>query len=401
MGWFHLVARSLDELMNKLEIKNTLLLGSIFGLRMFGLFMVLPIFSLLAIHIPHSNPTLIGIALGIYGLTQALFQLPFGIWSDFIPRKQVIIFGLIIFIIGSIIAAVSNNIYLLILGRALQGMGAIGSAVIALLGDLVRSEYRTPAVAIMGITIGISFVLAVMLGPLLAHHLGLKGMFWLTAILATMSFILVSVFLPSIQPTAENFSWQKLKAQLLTVLFHRDLMLFNFSIFMAHALLTATFFALPNLLWFHYGIPLNQQWKAYAILFLLAILFIGKKMRQKNFRQEEKNWVKINVFLLWIAQIFLFLSVFKFSYSLIILYIGLYLFLQSFTFLEALLPSLVSKTISMDLRGSATGLFSTCQFLGIFAGGLWSGVLVSHFHLSGLFLANILLGLLWLLVMLT
>jgi len=383
--------------MNPKALKATLALGSIFALRMLGLFMILPIFSVFAVQLNAATPALIGVALGIYGLTQGLFQLPFGMWSDFVSRKKVIFIGLCIFALGSVVAALSHNIVSMIIGRAIQGAGAIGSTTMALVSDLTEEQHRTHAMALMGISIGLSFVLAIVLGPLFAHWIGVSGIFWLTTFLACMAIFILYKMVPNVAVRKRNLICVEFLKPLKQVLSDTKLLRLDFSIFTLHALLTATFFALPILFIQVYHLPFAHQWQIYLPVFFVALLFIGNCMRRKNFAEQEKRWILINIFLIVIAQVIFFFSVIvpvRF-----IFYFGLYLFLQSFTFLEALLPAQVSKAISSDFRGSAMGVFSSSQFLGIFAGGLWSGFLSGHFQLSGIFFANSCLALLWLLVM--
>jgi predicted MFS family arabinose efflux permease len=397
MGWIYYLAwNGCEFFMNRDELKTTFALGSIFAFRMLGLFMILPIFSLFAEKLPLATPTLIGLALGIYGLTQALFQLPFGIWSDFIARKKVIFIGLLIFVAGSIVAALSgNNIYGIIIGRALQGAGAIGSTTTALIGDLTSEQNRTKAMAIVGITIGLSFVIAIVLGPVLGHLIGVTGIFWLTAIFALLGLFILRYWVPTSPQKKRDFEPAQLKKQLAFVISHPQLLGYDLSIFMAHAILTATFFALPIILTSQYQLPIKQQWQLYLPAFALTLIFIGRTMRQKNFSAKEKHWLILNIICILIAQAILCLNI----KNRLLLYVALYLFFQGFTFLEALLPSMVSKTISIDFRGSAMGVFSSCQFLGIFAGGLWGGLLAQHFQLNGVFLGNAALTLLWAIVM--
>ncbi len=379
--------------MTRKELTSTLALGSIFAFRMLGLFMILPIFSVYAAHLPQATPTLIGFALGAYGLTQALFQLPFGIWSDFISRKKIILLGLIIFALGSIAAAMSHTIGGIIIGRALQGAGAIGSTTIALVGDLTAEENRTTAMAIIGITIGLSFVVAIVVGPSLGHWIGIQGIFWLTAGFAGLGMLMLwGVPTPSYQH--QEFNLQTLPQQLKMVFLNPNLQRLNLSIFLAHAILTASFIVIPPLLMTQYHIALNHQWKIYLPIFLLVLLFIGYLLRKRRTLAEEKRQWLACIVLILLSQIIFPVSHF------IVLCIQLFLFFLGFTFLEALLPSLVSQSTQANYRGTATGVFSCCQFLGIFLGGLGGGYLMQHYQAFGVFLGNTLLATLWLFIML-
>jgi len=386
-------------MLSSTEIKTSLALGSIFAFRMLGLFMILPVFSIYATHLPYSTPTLIGLALGIYGLTQALLQLPFGIWSDFTSRKQVIFIGLIIFAIGSVLAGISNTIYLIILGRALQGAGAIGSSTIALVGDLTSEQNRSKAMAIVGVTIGISFVVAIILGPIFAHWIGVPGIFWLTAVFAFIGIWILWSYVPTPAIQHREFNLSILPAQLKTVFLNANLFRFNLSILISHAILTATFLVLPTILIHQFHFALNQQWLVYLPILLLVVLFIGSIMRRAHFAEKERRWILWCVFLIFAAQGSL-LSVNTAYMGKWQLYTTLYFFFLGFTFLEALLPAMVSKILSADYRGTATGVFSSCQFLGIFLGGLWGGLLAQKYQYFGVFLGNTLLAFLWLIIML-
>ncbi|MCD6046360.1 MAG: MFS-family transporter [Gammaproteobacteria bacterium] len=381
-------------MMTKNELRSTFSLGGIFGLRMLGLFMIFPVFSVFASQLPSVTPLSIGMALGIYGLTQALFQLPFGVWSDYTSRRQVIFIGLVIFAFGSIIAALSQSINGIILGRALQGAGAIGSTTIALVGDLTLAENRSKAMGIIGITIGFSFILGIAIGPLLAHYLGVRGLFWLTAVLAVAGMLVLWRCVPSPEHQSREFNVAIFQKQLKTILFDPILMRLNVSIFFAHAILMSFFVVGPGWMLSTFGLPVSTQGKVYLPILLLVIVLIGGLMRQKHFALQEKRWVKLCIAFIIISQAVLYNLTDLLAYN-SILYFALFFFFFGFTFLEALLPSLVSQATSIDFRGSATGIFSTCQFLGIFVGGLLGGLLLKHCTALGVFATNVLIGLIW------
>lgn len=381
--------------MTKTELQSTFALSSIFAFRMLGLFMILPIFSIYAEKLPYATPTLIGLALGVYGLTQALFQLPFGIWSDFTSRRKVISIGLMIFALGSLIAALNHTMLGIIVGRALQGAGAIGSTAIALVGDLTSEKDRTKSMAIIGISIGTSFIIAMIIGPILGEWVGLFGIFGLTAALALLGLFILWRYIPTPTRQHREFNLKALPEQLKTVLFNTQLFRLNSSILISHMILTASFLVLPPIIVSRYHLPLNAQWKLYLPIFLIAILLIGGIMRKMHALQKEtKQWL-ICIFSVLTAQIFLL----KLNLSFSFFCFALFLFFYGFTFLEALLPSMVSKVLPANYRGTATGVFSTCQFLGIFLGGSLGGLLLHKYQVFGIFLANSILALLWLLVM--
>ena len=339
--------------MDSLEKRATFSLATLFSLRMLGLFMVLPVFTPFAKTLPGATPFLIGFALGIYGLTQALFQLPFGALSDHFPRKNIIVLGFVIFIIGSITAAMSHNIVGIIIGRALQGMGAVGSTIIALLSDLTRTEKRPKAMAIIGMIIGSAFFMALLLGPFLDHFMGVPGIFWLSAGLGFLAILLNYVWVPTpihnfiLKPTAPFLKNIKL------LLHQPKLLELDLGIFLLHALLTATFVIVP--------LYVHSLW-IYAPALLLSVFFTFKFM----------TFIRTAIIGLVIAELILW----QFHANQALLILGLFIFFTAFNILEANLPSLVSRTAPPELKGTAIGLYSSCQYLGIFAGGIVGGFML-------------------------
>lgn len=375
------------------ENRAVLSLATIFSFRMLGLFMILPIFSLYATHIQGATPTLIGIALGIYGLTQAILQIPFGMLSDRIGRKPVITLGLLIFALGSLVAAMSTSITGIILGRALQGGGAIGSTIIALTADLTRVENRTKAMAVIGLTIGLSFMLAMILGPLLNSWVHLSGIFWLTALLALLGIVILFVVVPN--PPRTVFHWDAQPALPLfkSILTNMELLRLNLGICLQHAILTASFIAIPIVLHQEIGLKENQQWLLYLSV-LIASFFA---MLPFIIIAEKKHKMK-TIFLIAIATLAITQGILAFIHpSLSILSAALLLFFTAFTFLEASLPSLISKIAPSHSKGTAIGIYSSCQFLGIFLGGSIGGLVFSYFSVNGVFLFCTILAILWLL----
>lgn len=375
-------------------------LAAIFALRMLGLFMIVPVFSLYAHTLHNTTPFLIGVAMGCYGLTQALLQIPFGLWSDYIGRKPVIALGLVIFAIGSIIAATSHGIWGIIIGRSLQGAGAVGSATSALLADLTRDEQRTKAMAIIGITIGLSFFLAMILGPVISSWSGVPSIFWLSTLLALVGlFILFRCV-----PTATNSTRkgdrrsplhhvETIPTRFITVLQQPELLRLNFGILILHALLTASFIVLPIALQNYAHLAEKQQWHVYLPALLLAFITMLPFIRLS----EKKTYLKLlflsAISLLVCAEILLWLL----HHSAITITLGLWLFFTAFTVLEALLPSTVSKLAPAQQKGTALGVNSCCQFLGIFLGGSLGGWLYSALQINGVLLACTLLAAVWLL----
>lgn len=377
--------------MNAIERRSAVLLASILSLRMLGLFMVLPLFSLYAHQLIGATPTLIGISLGIYGLTQAVFQIPFGAWSDKVGRKKIITLGLILFAIGSIVSACSTTIWSMIIGRALQGTGAVGSVIIALMADLTRENQRTKAMAIIGITIGMSFSLAMLLGPLLAPWLHVTGLFWLAALLSGLAILILLTRVPQPVQTTWHADTEPERRSFWYVLKHPGLTRLNVSIFMLHAIFTASFVVIPISLQQLAGLHGNQQWILYLPALLLAFLCSIPSI----IIAEKKHCLKLfflgAIVLLGLAEAVFWL----FAQSLLFSAFGLFLFFTGFSILEAFLPSLVSRTAPSARKGTALGLYSCAQFLGIFAGGSLGGWLYGVLGLTHVYLCCILLTILW------
>jgi len=357
--------------MNSLETRATLSIASLFSLRMLGLFMILPIFTPLAQSLSGATPFLIGVALGIYGLTQACFQFPFGTLSDRFPRKTIISIGFIIFTLGSFLAAFSHSIDGVIMGRALQGAGAVGSTLTALLTDLVRPEKRAKAMAILGMMIGFSFFLSMILGPYLAQHFHLQGIFLLTALLGLLAIVTLFTFVPNAPQALRNKRYS-----LKPLLKNYQILSLDIGIFFLHFILTATFIVIPTWItnWHHYLLPL-------MISIVLTFAFIG--LAEKTKKVFMLYYVAIAMLIL--AEILLW----KFHW-------GLTLFFLSFNLLEANIPSLISRLAPPEIKGGAIGIYSTCQFLGIFCGGLVGGIITSYFPPQMVLLSCAIVAFLWL-----
>jgi predicted MFS family arabinose efflux permease len=374
------------------ETRPVLALAAIFSLRMLGLFIILPIFSLYTQQLAGGTTILIGIALGIYGLTQAIFQIPLGMLSDKWGRKPIIAAGLVIFILGSIIAALSTSIYGVILGRALQGAGAVGSTVIALVADLTTTANRTKAMAVIGMSIGTSFAVAIVLAPILNQWIGLSGIFWMTALLGILCIALLLFLVPQPPQLIFHADAETTPNLLKSTLFNPNLSRLNIGIFILHALLTATFIAIPVLLMQLSSFTKDHAWIVYlpglvfAFIVIIPCIIVAERFHQM------KLFFRIAIVLLGLTQLLLW----KFHTSTLELTLILLLFFTAFTFLEASLPSLISKMAPIESKGTAMGIYSTAQFLGIFAGGSIGGLIYSHYHLSGIICFNLMLIALWL-----
>jgi MFS family permease len=364
----------------------------IMSFRMLGLFMILPVFTVAAEKMPLATPTLIGLAFGIYGFSQACLQIPFGSLSDRFGRKPIILFGLVLFAIGSIIAALSHTIYGLIIGRALQGSGAIGSTLLALVADLTRDESRSKAMATIGLTIGFAFSIALVLGPTINAWFHLSGIFWMTALFAGISMLLLFTTVPNppklvhhqaVEPDAKRFKKAFTNLQLLRL---------DLGIFCMHAMLMAVFYATPLLLTKELGFTESNQ-----VLFYLSLLVVSFGLMLPFIIIAEKKRLMKPVFISSIITLLLSqLCLFYFHQSVVAVIIIFLLFFTAFTLLEASLPSLISKIAPIKNKGTAMGIYSTSQFLGTFVGGFAGGWLYGHFQYDGIFLFGAVLAFIWL-----
>lgn len=380
--------------MTSKERQTTFSLASIYAFRMLGLFMILPIFSLYAHNLQSATPTLIGIALGIYGLTQAILQTPFAMVSDRIGRKPIIIFGLILFVLGSVVAALAHSIYGIILGRAIQGAGAVGSTLIALLADNTHEENRLKAMAVIGMTIGMSFVISMVLGPLLNSWVGLSGIFWVTALLAGLGIAILLWLVPTPKTHILHRDSEPVLSEFRNVLFSPELLRLNFGIFALHATLMALFIVIPLILINDLKINENQQWMVYLPVLLVStiamfpfVIIAEAKRLMKPLFIGAVAVLAITQFLLWVSY-----------HHIAPLSILLCVFFTAFTFLEACLPSLISKIAPAGSKGTAMGIYSGSQFLGIFIGGSLGGLLYTHAGLNGIFILCGTINFIWLIV---
>ncbi|NCT56729.1 MAG: MFS transporter [Legionella sp.] len=373
-------------------LRTVLPIAAIFSCRMLGLFLLIPVFSLYAHNLTGSTPALIGLALGCYGLSQGLLQIPFGLLSDRYGRKPLIIAGLMLLALGSILGATTHSITGMIVARTLQGMGAIGSVLMALLADLTPESKRTSSMAVIGGSIGLSFNLAFIISPPLAQHTGLSGLFIVTIVLACFGLILIHFVVP--QPkTSPELHTTSYRTRLHDVFKQAELQRLNFGIFCQHAMLTATFFVLP--LQLSKAIETHQitaVWHFYLPMLVISFLTAVPLILFAEKRGKTKLVFLIAVGLMGTAQALLA----QHSLPWRVFCSLMFIYFLAFNALEAMLPSLVSKRTNPKNKGTAMGVYSSSQFLGIFAGGSMAGLLYQHYGNSGVVITNAFIASLWL-----
>jgi MFS family permease len=388
----HFMPSAASNRMSPLEIRASLSLASIFALRMLGLFLILPVFAVHAAHLKGGdNHTLVGIALGTYGLTQGVLQIPYGMASDRYGRKRVIILGLALFALGSFIAAIGSDIYIIIAGRAIQGAGAIAAPVMAFLSDLTREQHRTKAMALVGSSIGLMFALSLVGSPLLYRYIGMGGIFILTGMLALIAIWVVVSVVPEETLKELEVEEHVEPARLGDVLRNRDLLRLNLGIFSLHVVQMAIFVVVPLALVSAGGLSVDQHWKVYLPVVLGSFVL----MLPPIFYAEKKDRIK-PVFLACIGLMAAVQLGFVFALqnftALVILLLG---FFVAFNILEASLPSLVSRTAPGRAKGTALGVYNTTQSLGLFVGGGAGGWLMQHQGQAPVFMFGVALIVLW------
>ncbi len=380
--------------MSRTELRAALSLSGIYALRMLGLFMILPVFALYAADLDGVTPALTGLAIGVYGVTQALLQIPAGLLSDRIGRKPVIIGGLLVFALGSVVAALADSIWLIIAGRALQGAGAIAAAIMALAADLTREQHRTKAMALIGMSIGLAFALALILGPVLNNIVGVPGIFALTAVLAIGGVLVVMFIVPRPVELHIHSEAEAIPAQFGRILAHGQLLRLDAGIFILHAVLMGTFVVLPLVLRDEAAVLAADHWKIYLPVLLCSVVL----MIPFIFMADRRGYTHA-VFLAAISLLLLALvGMYALPVSLVAAVALLLVFFTAFNLLEAMLPSLVSRVAPADCRGTAMGFYSSSQFMGAFVGSVVAGWLHGQFGLHAFFLCAALAVLAWLLL---
>ncbi len=375
--------------LSAMERRIVAALAGIYATRMLGLFLLLPVLSIYATRLPDASPGLIGLAMGAYGLTQAVFQIPFGRWSDRYGRRPVIAIGLLLFLIGSVVGALAESLWVVVLARSLQGAGAMSAAVTALLADFTREAVRTRAMAFIGISIGASFVISLITAPLLEAVVGVPGIFWVMAVLAIVGLALLRFAVPKqgeqvIDPAA-------VRIPTLRVAMLPELRAYFVGVFGLHFILTATFLSVPLVLLNQLGIAEGEHWKIYLCVFLASFMGTVPLILAAERVPRPERVVVIGVLVAAGAQAVMALWL-AHSWP---VFVAFTVFFAVFNFLEARLPAGLSKAAPVADRGAALGVFATCQFLGAAAGGVLGGQLLAHFGIAGVFWGSAVIALAW------
>lgn len=376
--------------LSPLERRSAATLALVISLRLFGLFLILPVFSVYARAMPDATPLLVGLALGVYGIGQMLLQVPLGMLSDRIGRKPAISLGLVVFAIGGAVAALSHTLTGIVIGRALQGMGAVAGAGTALAADLTADANRSKVMGIIGASIGLSFLLALILGPPLEAVAGLGGLFGLTSLLALGAMGLLWWLVPT--PARAQRPATGSVRDILAMLADRSMLVLNGSVFFLHALLTASFVGLPLLLTDVFEVPVARHWTLYLPVMVIAALVMGALLPRMRDTARSARMVVACVVALGLALAAMALA----STHEWLLGFAAAVFFSAFNLLEAALPSLVSRIAPAHLRGAAMGAYSTSQFFGAFVGGAMGGLALGGLGLHGVFGCAAALTLAWL-----
>jgi len=367
--------------MTSSEKRATWSLAGIYALRMLGLFMILPVLSLFAEQLEGATPALIGLAMSIYGLPQVLLQIPFGLLSDHFGRKKIIVIGLVLFFIGSVIAALSTTIYGVLIGRAFQGAGAVSAVIMALVADLTQEVHRTKAMAIIGISIGGSFGVGIIAGPVISGFGGVQSVFGVTAALTLLAILAVIYIVPDSQQSKLHRDAEFVPEETMQVLKNPDLLRLNYGIFTLHLILMAIFVVVPSLMR-KAGLIAGHEWMVYLPVFVISMAFAVPFVILAEKKRKMKQVFIGAIAVLVMAEVGL-----SAVHQNLVGIIGfLWLFFCGFNLLEATLPSLISKTAPADLKGTAMGAYSSSQFMGLFMGGLVGGWFNGAFGVTAVFL---------------
>ena len=378
------------------ERRAAVSLAMIYAFRMLGLFMILPVFALYSDKLPGATPMLMGVALGVYGLTQAILQIPFAMWSDKIGRKPVLYIGLLLFAAGSLVAGSAQSIEGIIFGRALQGAGAIAATLMALAADLSREEHRMKMMALIGASIGASFALSMVLGPMVNAWVGISGIFYGTAGLALIGILILYFIVPDPLHSHFHRDAQLKTSSLADVFKDKQLLRLDAGIFILHFVLMSLFLVMPLLLRDFVELPAEKHWQVYLPVFAVSLILMVPFIIIAERKQAMKP-VFIGAIIVTIVATLGFLS----SHSSTVFILSLVLFFAGFNLLEASLPSLISKTADATQKGTAMGVYSSSQFFGAFAGGTVGGYAHQTWGIQGVYYAVLLALVFWLFLALT
>ena len=386
-----------DFSLNRVEKRVAFTAGGIYTARMLGLFMALPVLALADGRLDGATPVLIGLALGIHGLSQALLQIPFGALSDVVGRKPVIVTGLLIFVLGSVVAAAADTIFGVIAGRALQGAGAVAAAMMALVSDLAREEQRSRILAFIGAGIGAAFMLGLILGPPVEAAFGLGGIFAAAAALGVLAIVLTLTALPTPPHSPRQASGrgrERIFPRVRAALGNAELLRLNAGVFFLHLVLTANFLLLPPLLQKQLGLASASHWLFYAPLLIVSFALILPLLKRAEKTRRVKGFFLVSVALLGISQSFALFPVLNLPVAMV----AMLVFFAAFNYLEASLPALVSRFCDGDAKGTSMGVFANGQFLGAFVGGALAGWVLSVWGSDAVYLVNIGIAAAWFLV---
>lgn len=375
-----------------LERRTAISLALVFAFRMLGLFMLIPVFAIYGKDLIGFSPLWIGLAIGAYGLTQAVLQIPMGWLSDRWGRHQVMLLGLVMFAVGSVVSALAESVYMVTFGRVLQGMGAISGAVLALASDLTREEQRPKVMAVIGMTIGLSFAVAMILGPLIAAQAGLSGIFWFTAGLAVCGVLIVSLLVPKAVSQASGAEALAKPGFIADLFRHPQLMQLNLGVLVLHLLLTAVFVVVPQRL-LDQQLASDSHWQVYLPVLIGAFILMVPLMILAMRKQQEKGYFLFAIGLL-IVSLLLMIG----QQALSVTVLALLLFFIGFNYLEASMPALVSRIAPAGQKGTAMGIYASAQFFGAFLGGVIGGAISGAYGGWSVFAVTAGIGLIWLLI---